>query len=60
MKDNVVNEIDSIIKALRNINEYCEKSIDLCDQIDAGYPMQASLDEMIIDFIAWKEAVAES
>ena len=56
-KEYVARQIETIVSALRGINYHCEKSPNLCSDIAIGYPMEKSLDEMILDFITWKECI---
>ena len=56
-REYIAKKINEIISALKDINFQCEKSPNLCDAIATGYPMENSLDEMILDFISWRECI---
>ena len=58
-KRSIAKQVETVISALREINYQCEKSINLCDDIAAGYPMEKSLDEMIMEFCYWKECIED-
>lgn len=58
-KELFCDNVNSIITALQNINYLCEKSVFVADEIADGYPMQESLDEMIINFMAWRDCISK-